>query len=393
MFKQHYKRFINAHPDELHFTAHSHHFWPDVTRDAIIKYWDDSAKYADDKWPWIAENVFYPTQELIANFIGSNTPEQIVFGTNTHEFIYRLISCIPKDSLSVLTSDSEFHSFNRQISRISEDFDVHVTRVSVENHSHDDTFNQAFIHALKNDHFNLIFISQVFFNSGRAILDLEDLMQSIIKYADKDAIIILDGYHGFCALPTNISAFSHRIFYTAGGYKYAQAGEGACFLHSPPGCTLRPINTGWFASFTELSANQSCKVTYANNGNRFAGATFDPSGVYRLRSVLELFKNINLDTEKIHCYISELQDYFISLLQSEKHSLFSYNKLFYTPHKLHGHFLTFLFSSEDIAFSICKRLKSINIYTDCRGNRLRIGFGLWHDRNDINEFFKRLKTL
>jgi hypothetical protein len=34
----------------LHFAAHSHHFWPDVSREAQLEYWDDCAKLSDEKW-------------------------------------------------------------------------------------------------------------------------------------------------------------------------------------------------------------------------------------------------------------------------------------------------------------------------------------------------------
>ncbi|MEO8361545.1 MAG: aminotransferase, partial [Vicinamibacteria bacterium] len=49
-----YSRFLSASPGRLHFAAHSHHPWPDVTRDAQIKAWEDAALMADLKW----ERVF-----------------------------------------------------------------------------------------------------------------------------------------------------------------------------------------------------------------------------------------------------------------------------------------------------------------------------------------------
>ena len=39
---------------------------------------------------------------------------------------------------------------------------------------------------------------------------------------------------GFMARPTDLSDIADRAFYLAGGYKYAMAGEGCCFLHCPP---------------------------------------------------------------------------------------------------------------------------------------------------------------
>ena len=70
------------------------------------------------------------------------------------------------------------------------------------------------------------------------------------------ALVVIDGYHAFAALPVDLSAIAERAFYLAGGYKYAMAGEGACFLAVPPGTTLRPLSTGWFADFEGLSGAQ-----------------------------------------------------------------------------------------------------------------------------------------
>ena len=44
------RRFLAANPGRLHFAAHSHHPWPDVTRQAVLDGWDDAARLMDRKW-------------------------------------------------------------------------------------------------------------------------------------------------------------------------------------------------------------------------------------------------------------------------------------------------------------------------------------------------------
>ena len=63
--------------------------------------------------------------------------------------------------------------------------------------------------------------------------------------------MVVDGYHGFMATPTDLSAVADRIFYVSGGYKYAMSGECCAFLHAPPGFGDRPRITGWFAEFED----------------------------------------------------------------------------------------------------------------------------------------------
>jgi selenocysteine lyase/cysteine desulfurase len=100
MYKKYYKRFLEANVGIQHYASHSHHYWPDVTREAMLEYWDDSARYVDDKWDHIFTNKLPETQKLIASILKLSAPEQIVFAPNTHEFVYRLLSCFDQGKKS-----------------------------------------------------------------------------------------------------------------------------------------------------------------------------------------------------------------------------------------------------------------------------------------------------
>ena len=45
-----FSRFFEADPGRLHFAAHSHHPWPDVSFDGHQRAWLDATRLADDKW-------------------------------------------------------------------------------------------------------------------------------------------------------------------------------------------------------------------------------------------------------------------------------------------------------------------------------------------------------
>jgi selenocysteine lyase/cysteine desulfurase len=391
VYKHLYRHFLGRHPGELHFTAHSHHFWPDVTREAHLQYWDDSACLVDGKWEYLYGEVIPELRRLIAEVIGCKVPEQIVFAPNTHEFVCRLLSCFdPGKPLAVLTSDSEFESFRRQLARFAEYPWVEVRTVPVEPIS---SFQQRFVAALGAGRYRFIFLSQVFFNSGYAISDLPGFMARLADEAGEDAVIALDGYHGFCALPTDIGPFCERAFYLAGGYKYAQAGEGVCFLHVPPRCRLRPANTGWFAQLTRLSEQSADSLGYPEDGGRFAGSTFDPSGVYRLRAVLRLFRELGLEIRTIHDHVVSLQARFIARLRELDHPVLAEDRLLYQTGRPHGHFLTFQLPSPEAAGSFTRRLRERSVHVDCRGSRVRFGFGLYHDGEDVEELCRRLGRL
>jgi selenocysteine lyase/cysteine desulfurase len=164
-------------------------------------------------------------------------PATIAFAPNTHDFVRRLISALPAGAVPrILTSDSEFHSFTRQIARLEEDGLVAVERIAAEPFA---SFGERFASAARRGGHDLVFVSQIFFNSAGACGSLDAIADAV---RDPETLVVFDGYHGFMALPTALAASADRAFYLAGGYKYAMAGEGVCFMHCPAG--LRPAAAG-----------------------------------------------------------------------------------------------------------------------------------------------------
>jgi selenocysteine lyase/cysteine desulfurase len=272
----------------------------------------------------------------------------------------------------VLTTDSEFHSFTRQLARLEEDGLVFAERIATEPF---ETFHARFAAAAATGGHDLVFVSQVFFNSAATAGDLAALAASVLR---DDTLLVIDGYHGFMALPTDLSGLADRAFYLAGGYKYAMAGEGACFMHCPPGYAPRPRDTGWFAAFGALDRAQG-GVAYGADGSRFMGATFDPSGLYRLAAVLDWMDRIGLTVEAIHAHVLELQRLFLKEI-ARVARLQQARLVTPTGDIPRGHFLTFETAR---AQEIHDRLASAGIVTDVRADRIRFGFGCYHAADEI----------
>lgn len=373
MYQHLYRRFLDANKGKQHFACHSHHYWPDVTRDAMLQYWDDTAALVDDKWQHLFSEKLPQVQQSIAGTLNTGMPEQLAFAPNTHELLYRILSCLDwQKPLKILTTDSEFHSFNRQISRLDEFDNLSLCRIETLPFAN---FEERFAKAVQSDDWDLIFVSQVFFNSGLAVKDLE----SLVAKASADSIVVIDGYHGFMAIPTDLSAIAGRAFYLAGGYKYAQGGEGCCFLHVPPNCQLRPTYTGWFAEFGQLDQAKTGQVNYATNGMRFAGATMDFSPLYRLAAVQQLYQQQGLDVATIHAYVQGLQQAFLQHLDTLQHPELNRNNLLANQLSHHGHFLTFKLQNADKVQQLHKQLSNHGVITDARGDRLRFGFAIYHN--------------
>ena len=301
----HFSRFLAAVPGRLHVAAHSHHPWPDVTFEAQQTAWLDAARLMDDKWDDVFGSLLPEAATHITGRLGLSDPEAIAFAPSTHALVVRLMSSIPSP-MRILTTDAEFHSFARQAARLEEDGLAAVERVAAEPFA---TFPDRFAAAAGQGGHDLVYLSQVFFNSGYVVPDLAAVVAAV---PDPESLVVIDGYHGFMAVPTDLAPIEGRAFYLAGGYKYAMAGEGACFAHCPPGYAERPRDTGWFAGFANLSGGSAGKVAYAPGGGRLLGGTFDPTGLYRLNAVQRWLDDLGVTVADIHAHVRSLQARFLA---------------------------------------------------------------------------------
>jgi selenocysteine lyase/cysteine desulfurase len=248
------------------------------------------------------------------------------------------------------------------------------------------TLAERLVAAVREHEPDLVYVSQVLFNSGFALADLNGLVTFLTAPA---RLIVIDGYHGFLARPTNLAEIADRAFYIAGGYKYAMAGEGVCFLHCPPGYGPRPRDTGWFAEFGGLAAAPGKMVGYPTNGSRFLGATFDPVGMYRLRAVLSWMTASGLEIEQVHAHATALMTHFLDLLEPLGVKGLTRGDLI-TPlgdGSAHGNFLSF---RAQRAGTIIAALAAADVQADHRGDCVRFGFGLATTLDDVKVAIGRM---
>lgn len=384
---EHFSRFRNAAPERINLAAHSHHDWPDVSFAAQEAAWTDAARLAGNKWDIVFGEIIPAVQAGISRQLNLPDPSTIAFAPNTHEFLRRLLSCLPTQRPPrVLTTSAEFHTARRQLARLAEEGLILLDEVAAEPFA---TLPARVHAAMATGGHDLIYVSQVLFNSGATLGDLAAFAHTI---PSPSTLLAVDGYHGYLALPTDLSAIADRAFYIAGGYKYAMAGEGCCFMHCPPGYGPRPRDTGWFAAFGALTAPPGSSVGYSADGGRFLGATFDPTGLYRMRAVLYWLAKQRLDATIIHDHAIALMRQFLSGLDGLGLADLSRTSVITPLHDAtaHGNFLAFRTRH---AGALEAALAKRGIATDHRGDVLRFGFGLALSEPDIATALDRMAGL
>jgi selenocysteine lyase/cysteine desulfurase len=385
-FKPLFAKSLAAAPGRLHFAAHSHHLWPDASFEGQVECWEDAAAQADHKWDKIMDQVWPEAQAHVAAELGSGDRSAIVFASNTHDFLIRLAAACPRRNgraLRVLTSDGEFHSARRQMARWAETGEVVLTKVAA---GPFDDFSERFLAAAEAGEHDLILVSQLLFNSGRLF---EPVAQLAALAGPDGPWVVIDSYHAFMAIATPVSpAVAASAFILGGGYKYAMAGEGMGFMHCPPGYGERPPITGWFAEFGELTAPPGSSVGYTRDAMRFMGATFDASALYRFNAIQRMLKGHGITTARVAARVANLQAQLVEGIPGS--ALGEAELLNPLDGRPHARFLAF---RDGRAQRWCAELDAQNVITDVRGDVLRIGFGLYHDEEDVEALIGAVRRL
>ncbi len=374
--RPHYRRFLEPLGDEVLMTAHSHQAWPDASRDGQLACWDEAAQKIDGKWGTVFSERLVEFQRGVASRLGSDRPQDLAVAPNTHELDYRLLSCFPRNA-RVLTTDSEFHSLNRQLRALEPD-GLQVQRVKV-----DKTLEAQLLQAPRPD---LVAISQVMFTTSEVI----PLQRILAHFAKLEVPVLIDAYHAYCALPMNVQAWPGQVFVVGGGYKYAQTGEGACWMLLPKDASaFAPRYTGWFSDFGSLE-KAGGSLGYGEGGYRFLGSTFDPSGLYRGIYVMRWMDAQGLTVERLRELSLARTQLLIDAYDHLELSRFGLS--LETPREptARGGFITF---HSDRAGELCERLATRRIRTDHRGPLLRFGPGPYTGGTEIIRAMETLAQL
>ncbi|MDH5435058.1 MAG: hypothetical protein OEY19_14030, partial [Gammaproteobacteria bacterium] len=276
----HYSKFDVS--NRLLFTGHSHQAWPDVAAEGVQQGFEAAARHVDDKW-----GVAFEQAEHLRGYLRKwyDDPDgRYCLAENTHLLLVSWLSSLDlKNKPKIISTTGEFHSMYRQLHRLEEE-GVEVVWLDPEP---SDTFmDRLASHA--DDQTAAIMLSRIFFETALINQNLTEVAQ----YArEREIPVLIDDYHGTNVAPLSIKeADLEDCYLLIGGYKYLQWGEGNCFMRFPRDCQLRPVITGWFASFATMENSRNDDLThYDDSDQRFATGTYDPISQFRAARVVDFF--------------------------------------------------------------------------------------------------------
>jgi kynureninase len=345
---QHYSRFRVT--ERILLTGHSHQAWPDVAFAAQQQAWLDAAEHVDDVW----DKAFAQANDVRRGFarLLDDAPDRIALAENTHALIVRFLSALPlRKRPKLITTDGEFHTIRRQLDRLAEE-GLEIVKVAAEPAG---SLAERLAKSV-DARTAAVLVSAVLYTNAHIVAHLSATLAACAKHG---AELLVDAYHALNVVPFSLKNEGLTDAYVVGGgYKYCQLGPGNAFLRFPEDTTLRPVVTGWFSEFTDLSKAPSGRVEYGSGPARFAGATYDFTSHYRGAAVFKFFDDQHLTPEKLRA----LSQHQIGLLTKKL-----------GDHEDVASVAGFLSRRTSHAARLAATLKDHDVWTDYRGDMLRLG--------------------
>jgi kynureninase len=250
LLQKQYSDFLSS-SDRILLTGHSHQAWPNQARKGVIQAFEDAALYVDDKW-----NMVFKHTDQVRTFIAQYChahPDEIALGQNTHELFTRFLSALPLDQKNkIVVSTGEFHSVYRQLVAFqrSNPLVSSTPKVVWVDEFPVSTLADRLAHEVDST-CSAVICSTVLFQTGTQVPHLQELASRCTQH---EVRLFLDAYHSFQSTPFDLNTFDPNdlVYLSGGGYKYAQWGEGACWLRVPAHDHIQPSFTGWFSDFEHL---------------------------------------------------------------------------------------------------------------------------------------------
>jgi len=312
----------NEQTDEIYLANHSLGRPLDLVATEVVSALDAWYSELDDAWDlWIDARDHY--RRAIAQVLRWPQWDAVVPKTSAGQGLRAVLNAMPRPepgrSLNIVSTRCEFDSIDFILKSYAHKGLAKMRWVEPNEHDLIDT--NDLLGAI-DESTDLVVVSMVYFVTGQFI---ENLKQ-VIEHAHRlGAMVVIDAYHAFGALPIDFADLSPD-FIIGGNYKYTRGGAGACFLaihprhlHStgrtPAPDSFFPIDTGWFAKDEPFAYKRQEEPIFAAGGNAWLEAT--PPALTYFQALPGLVLTNLLGVDRLREYSLNQQEFLVQALQAQ----------------------------------------------------------------------------
>jgi cysteine desulfurase/selenocysteine lyase len=322
---------------------------------------------------WIA--VKEQARKMAAEMIGAR-PEQIAFMRNTSDGLSTVANGLPwSPGDNLVTFRKEFPSNIYPWLRLRDAFGVEVRMCE----ERDGRIDLDELMALIDPKTRVVAISQVQYASGfRA--DLERIGRAARAH---DALLVVDVIQAMGAIPTSVEAELIDVA-AAAGHKWLLAPEGVGLLYLSDRVRerLEPTLVGWI-SVPDPEEYGNFEQGWNRGALAWETGTGPSALIHGLEASLRLLAETGVD--RISNHLEQLIDYLCERLQGRAYQIVSSREA-----SEKSQILCIRHQAGLSSMALYAHLKTRNIITAPRGDRLRVAPHLYNTFGDIDELVKAL---
>jgi selenocysteine lyase/cysteine desulfurase len=199
---------------------------------------------------------------------------------------------------------------------------------------------------------------------------------------ERDIIFVVDAIQALGGLKLDVER-DYVDAFAADAHKYLLGPEGATLLYVSDRVIgrIEPTVVGW-TSVKNYEQYVDYKLDYRDGAGRFECGTLNTAGVYGLGAAIDLF--LEIGPEKIEAYLLGLSDYLAGRLTAKGYDVINSRKPGETSaivtcrHERHS------------ASELYRQLRSKNVITAPRLNRLRISPHFYNTREEVDALIDAL---
>lgn len=354
--------------------------FPVSVQKALSRWIDIRANGPVDNYSELEDTVS-DTRALIADYVGSASPNHITFMGNTSDALSAVANGLDwKDGDEIILNSMEFPS-NVHPFRILESKGVRLQLIPHENF----TITSDHIRASITPKTKLVSISAVQYLSGfRA--NLEEIGKLCHEH---DILFVVDGIQALGAAPIDVESCKIDAL-AAGAHKWLMSPKGIGFLYLSENIQrkMKPVKTGWLSVEDPWSLSDFNKAWLPINSHLETG-TINILGIAGLKSSLQLFKTIGHDDIEKH--IQSLTGFIYERLHdSPGHEISIISPA--DPDRRLG-IISFRVEGTDSCDAVVEQLKKSGVTLSARENYFRMSPHFYNTEAEIDSALHQLLNI